>query len=282
MLVKFYAACVIAAIANNDYEGEIKNVGDKVIIRTTPTITIRDYVKNQTLTIEHPESDPIELEVDKAKYFYAACDDIDAYQSDIKLLDDWSRDASQQMKIKVDTGFLADVYSDAHDDNKGTTAGAKSGAYNLGTTGAPVVVTKDAILEYIVDCNTVLNEQDVPEEDRWIVIPPWFSGMIKKSDLKDASLTGDATSVMRNGRIGTIDNTTLYLSNLLTAVADETGFTCWHIMAGQRHALSFAAQLTKVSRVQPSASFSEAIKGLNVYGYKCLKPEALADLYARK
>ena len=68
LLVKFYAATVLAAISNTDYEGEVKNMGDKVIIRTTPTITIRDYAKGQTLTIERPESDPIEMEIDKAKY----------------------------------------------------------------------------------------------------------------------------------------------------------------------------------------------------------------------
>lgn len=282
LLVKFYAATVLAAISNTDYEGEIKNHGDKVIIRTTPTITIRDYNKNQTLTIERPESDPVELEIDKAKYFNFICDDIDAYQSDIKLMDDWSSDASQQMKITVDTGVLADIYNDPTATyNRGSTAGKISGAIDLGTTGAPKVVTSANILEVIVDCGTVLDEQNVPEESRWMVIPAWFAGMIKKSDLKDASLTGDGTSILRNGRIGGIDRFTLYSSNLLRTASD-TGFTCYSVMAGQRHALSFASQMTKMETLRSESTFGNLVRGLNVYGYKVLKSDALVELYCRK
>ena len=51
MLEKFYSATVLAAISNTDYEGEISEKGDKVIIRQTPTITIRDYEVNGPLTI---------------------------------------------------------------------------------------------------------------------------------------------------------------------------------------------------------------------------------------
>lgn len=281
LLVKFYAATVLAAISNTDYEGEIKDMGDKVIIRQTPTITIRDYSKNQSLAVERPEAANVELLIDKAKYFNFICDDIDKYQSDIKLLDDWSADASQQMKITVDTAILADIYSDADSSNSGTSAGAKTSGYNLGTTGSPVVITKSNVLDVIVDTGSVLDEQDVPEESRWMVIPPWMAGMIKKSDLKDASLTGDGTSTLRNGRIGQIDRYTLYVSNLLTGVTDGS-FTCWHIMCGQRHALSFAAQMTKMETLRSETTFGTLVRGLNVYGYEVLKPTALVDLYARK
>lgn len=282
LLVKFYAATVLAAISNTDYEGEIKNKGDKVIIRQTPTITIRSYSKGQSLIIERPEADPIELPIDNAEYFNFICDDIDAYQSDIKLMDDWSRDASQQMKIKIDTGVLADIPDDATETyNRGVAAGKISGAINLGTTASAVVVTKDNILEKIIDCGQVLDEQNIPEESRWMVISAWFTAMIKKSDLKDASLTGDGTSVLRNGRIGMIDRFTLYNSNLLKT-SEESGFVNYHILAGQRHALSFAAQMTKMETLRSESTFGQLVRGLNVYGYKVLKSDALVELYCRK
>ena len=282
-MVKFYAATVLAAISNTDYDGEIKNKGDKVIIRQTPSITIRDYSKNQSLTIERPEADPVELPIDNAKYFNFICDDIDAYQSDIKLMDDWSRDASQQMKISIDTGVLADIYNDPTATyNRGVAAGKISAAINLGTSGSPTVVTKDNILEKIIDCGQVLDEQNVPEESRWLVIPAWFTAMIKKSDLKDASLTGDGTSVLRNGRIGMIDRFTLYNSNLLLKSSDSSGFTAYSVMAGQKHALSFAAQMTKMETLRSESTFGQLVRGLNVYGYKVLKSDALVELYCRK
>jgi hypothetical protein len=48
-------------------EGEIKNYGDKVHIRTKPTITIRDYQVNQDLVIDRPSSNLVDLTIDYAK-----------------------------------------------------------------------------------------------------------------------------------------------------------------------------------------------------------------------
>lgn len=280
LLIKFYAACVLAAISNTDYEGEIKNQGDKVIIRTVPDIVIRDYSKNQTLQIQRPESPNKELPIDKAKYFNFVVDDIDKHQSDINLMNKWSDDAGSQMAISIDTGVLADVYADADQYNKGATAGKLSGDINLGASGAGLAVTKSNVLEVIVDCRTCLGEQNVPKNDRWFVMPEWMSGMIMKSELKDASLAGDGTSIMRNGRLGIIAEFTLYESNLLTHVTDTN--ECFHCLAGQRNALSFAAQMTKMETLRAESTFGNLVRGLNVYGYEVLKPEALVDLYCYK
>jgi hypothetical protein len=280
LLVKFYAATVLAAISNTDYEGEISDVGDKVIIRTIPDITIRDYNKNQTLVIERPESPNVELLIDKAKYFNFICDDIDKHQSDIPLMNRWSDDASRQMKIVIDRGILGDIYTDADAANKGASAGAISGDINMGATGTPLALTKADILDALVDCGTVLDEQNVPENDRFVILPAWACGMIKKSDLKDASLSGDGTSIMRNGRLGEIDRFTLYLSNLLTSVTDGI-YTAYHALSGQRHALTFAAQMTKMESLRSESTFGTLVRGLNVYGYEVLKGEALIDFYIR-
>jgi len=281
LLVKFYAATVAAAITNTEYEGDIKDVGDKVFIRTVPDISIRDYAKNQSLIIQRPNSTKKELVIDKAKYFNFICDDIDKHQTDLALMDSWSRDASQQMKITVDTEFLADVYTDAHASNKGATAGAKTASFNLGASTAPAVLSKASVTEFIVDVGTVLDEQNIPEENRWMVIPPWMAGMIKKSDLKDASLAGDGTSIMRNGRVGMIDRFVLYISNLLTTVSDS-GYTVYHALSGHKAAMSWAAQMTKMESLRAESTFGTLVRGLNVYGYETLKTEALCDLYIAK
>ena len=281
LLVKFYAACVVAAISNTDYEGEIKNVGDKVNIRTVPDIVINDYYKGQDLAIQRPESPNKELLIDKGKYFNFICDDIDKHQTDLPLMDKWSDDAGQQMKITIDTGVLADIYADAHSSNKGGSAGAISGDIDLGATAAPIAMTKINILDTLVDCKTVLQEQNVPETDQKVVIPAWMAGMIMKSDLKDASLTGDGTSVIRNGRLGEIANFELFSSNLLASVTD-TGWTCYHAIACHKSALTFAAQMTKMESLRSERTFGNLVRGLNVYGYEVLKTEALIDLYVRK
>lgn len=281
LVTKFYAATVFGDIANTDYEGEIKKFGDSVVIRTTPDITIREYKKGQKLVYENPESPAVDLNIDKGKYFACVCDDVDAYQSDIVKLDKWAEDASEQMKIQIDTGILADVYADAHASNKGQTAGAKSGAFDLGVTGTPEAITKSNVLDYLVDCGTVLDEQNMPESDRYIVIPAWMAGLIKKSDLKDASLTGDDSSTLRNGKLGMIDRFTLYISNNLTAVTDGAN-SCYNMIFGHKSGLTFASQMTKMEQLKAESTFGEMIRGLQVYGYEVIKPESMGVLYAYK
>ncbi len=282
LLVKFYEGTCLSEISNTDYAGEIKEKGDVVKIRTVPDINIFDHEKGATFSLQHPESPSVELEINKAKGFAFAIDDVDAYQTDLPLLNAWSEDASSQMDEEIEENdVFANIYADAHASNKGATAGARSGDIDLGATGSPVVMTKADILDTIVDCKTVLSENKAPKDMRWGVIPVWMAGMIMKSDLKDASLAGDGTSIMRNGRIGIIAQFTLYESNLLTTATDG-GYTCTHAMFGQKKALCFAAQFTKVKHIEPSLSFEEGVKGLNVYGYKVLKSQALVDLYCRK
>jgi hypothetical protein len=83
LIEKFYASTVLAAISNTDYEGEIKNQGDKVKIRTKPTITIRDYKADGALDLERPVgSNIVDLLIDKGKYFNTILDDVMDVQSD--------------------------------------------------------------------------------------------------------------------------------------------------------------------------------------------------------
>ena len=103
LIEKFYASTVLAAISNTDYEGEIKSKGDTVVIRTKPTITIRDYLADGLLTIDRPSSNIIELKIDKGKYFNLILDDVYEVQSDLNMMNMWSDDAAQQFKIVIDT-----------------------------------------------------------------------------------------------------------------------------------------------------------------------------------
>jgi len=282
ILAKFYAATVFGEIANTDYEGEIRAYGDKVIVRTTPDITIRDYAIGQNLVYERPESTPVELLIDKGKYFAFTCDDIVAVQSDLRLMEDWTSDAGEQMKIAIDTAVLAGIYNGAATYNYGNTAGVKTQAYLLGASGAPLQVTKNNVVDLFVDAASILNERNLPSTDRWIVIPDWVSNLIKKSDLKDASMTGDQTSPLRNGRIGSIDYWTIYVSNNIYSVTDSTSVTAYYCPFGHKSALTFASQLTKMETLRAESTFGDLVRGLNVYGYKVMQSANFGMLYLRR
>ena len=76
-----------------------------------------------------------------------------------------------------------------------------------------------------------------------------------------------------------IDRFTLYASNLLpTAV--EGAATATRIFAGHPHGLTFASQITKTETIRSERSFSNMLRGLQVYGSKVLDGIALTELYA--
>jgi len=304
LVEKFYKATVLGAIANTDYEGEIKNFGDKVQIRSRPTITIRDYSANMDLVVDRPSEPKQTLNIDKGKYFNLALDDVMELQSDIDQLSIWAEDAAEQMKIVIDsqvlnggtagdgTGLVNNT--DINASNVGNTAGAISASIRLGIDGAPTFVNKAgvsaetgvdtsndmAVVDYIVNCGTVLDEQNLPENGRFIVIPAWLAGLIKKSDLKDASITGDGTSILRNGRLGMIDRFTVYLSNVLVP---PTGYsTAYPILFGTKAALTFASQYVNLETLRSERSFSNLLRGLQVYGYKVVNGVAIGNGFVAK
>ena len=281
LIVNFYDSTVLAAISNTDYEGEIKGMGDKVNIRTTPELTVRQYEKGMTLQVERPDKPKITLNIDQGDYFAAIEDDVDKVQADINLLDAWTKDAAERMKIRIDSVVLSGILTDIDIYNKGATSGRISQNINLGATTTPVQLTKTNVLDYIIDVGVVLDEANAPSDNRFMVIPAWVAGLIKKSDLKDASLSGDAQSIMRNGRLGMINDMTLYVSHNLNKVVDST-FLCFSIIAGNKMGLTFATQMTEMESIRAESTFGNIIRGLQVYGYKVTKGPALARLYARQ
>jgi len=285
LAVKFYKSTCMTEIFNSDWAGEIKDQGDKVIIRTIPNISINDYLKGQTLASQVPEAGAIELLIDKGKYFQFVLDDVDAVQSDVKLMDMFSTDAAQQMKISIEAGVFDSVVakllaSPAAAGNTGQTAGALSGNLQLGVTGTPIVITSVNVIDKIIDVGQAMDERNLAETGRWMVIPPWMAAQIKKSDLKDASLSGDQTSIARNGRLGMIDRTTLYVNNNLKFTSG--GDAAHHILAGTRDSVCFASQFTKMETLWAQTTFGNIVRGLQVYGFETTQPEALFRLYAKK
>ena len=91
---------------DTDWSGELKSMGDKVIINTIPTLTVNKYVSGQGLTYEVPTPATVELQIDQGLYFAFQVNDVIEYQSKPNLMDMFSNDAGMQMKIKVDSTAL--------------------------------------------------------------------------------------------------------------------------------------------------------------------------------
>lgn len=201
-----------------------------------------------------------------------------------------ARLAAQQLKITVDREVLGGIVGGAAAANKGATAGVISGNLNLGIKGTPItVVGRQAatpiagqieIIDVLLRLGQVLDEQNIPEVGRWVVMPAWAGRMIKQSELRQAYLSGDPVSMLRNGRLGMVDRFTIYISNLLPSSAtDATNFAAGEapIFAGHPHALTFASQISKVETLRSELTFGQILRGLQVFGYQILDGKALAE-----
>jgi len=287
LVEKFYASTVLAAISNTDYEGEIKNKGDRVKIRTKPTVTIHDYDADGLLGLDRPTGGTVELYIGNGKYFSLILDDVMEVQSDLNILSMWSDDAAQQLKIAVDRDVLGGIVGGAAAANMGTSAGVITGSVNLGTKGAPLAVVgrnpgvgQVELIDVLLRMGQVMDEQNIPEVGRWVVMPAWAGRMIKQSELRQAYLSGDSVTMLRNGRLGMVDRFTIYISNLLpTNATDSTNFDSgeWPIFAGHAHALTFASQISKVETLKSELTFGQILRGLQVYGYQIVDGKALVQ-----
>jgi hypothetical protein len=157
--------------------------------------------------------------------------------------------------------------------NRGATAG-KYANLNLGIKGTPITVVgqgatagQSNLIDLLLRMGECLDEQNIPEIGRWVVMPAWAGRQIKQSELRQAYLSGDPVSMLRNGRLGMIDRFTLYISNLLpTATTDSTNFAAgeYPIFAGHAHALTFASQITKLETLRSELTFGQILRGLKL------------------
>jgi len=300
---KFYAATVFGEIANTNWQGEIAGMGDKVIINTAPTISVTNYTAGSTLSYQVPQADVQEMNIDKGKAFAFQINDVLDYQSKPNLLDMFSADAGEQMKIAIDSNVIYNTVFSAAAANQGTGAGVKSASYSLGTSGAPIALNATAgdaanVLTKILQLSSVLDEQNVPESDRFLLIDPSTRALLMNTNLAQAQFMGDSSSIVRNGKIGVIDRFTVYVTNQLPfAAANATVWTSGDgtettqaattnaarrkmIVAGHKSAITFASQITKMETIRNPNDFGDYIRSLNVYGFKVVKPEGLAVLIA--
>jgi len=140
--------------------------------------------------------------------------------------------------------------------------------------------------------SATLDEQNVPEDGRWLVITPFDRQLLMQTNIAQAYFTGDASSTIRTGKIGMLDRFTVYVSNLLPKgaagkamvaglSATSSGATLSNakarrmMVAGTKHACSFASQINKTEALRNQTDFGDKVRGLAVYGRKVLKNEAL-------
>jgi hypothetical protein len=329
LIKKFYPTTVWGEISNTQYEGDIKSQGDTVYIRTRPTIETFKYKKGMVLPIQNPESPYLTLKITQGEGFSFALDKVDEFQSDIKLMNIWSEDGSEQMKQVIDRNSMACLCASAgatmtgYDvtDNPitlattatagnvaavagqtmlvatgkttkttiGTTAagtdasaqpwaylGTAGGANSLTTAMATIALaskTYNNIGDWIADrflyYGQLMDENNIPDTERFIVAPTWVLQRLKSVSSKfgQVYVTGDSTTPTRSGKIGSIDRFKVVQSNNLPNVAGN-----YPVIFGHKYALTFATQMTESRIVDNPYAFGKMMQALQIYGFQVIKP----------
>jgi hypothetical protein len=313
MVKKFYPQTLFGQISNTDYEGDIKEMGDTVYIRTRPTIETFRYKKGMVLPVQNPESPYVDLKIDQGEGFSFALDRVDEFQSDINLMSDWGDDASAQMKQVLDRNMLTSIsaagaiaagkagttvsgYDAAANASfagytiakgavvaggtttRGTSiaAGTVAGS-SLGLSDAAVSAnTSQKIIDQILFYGRLLDENNAPEADRFVVLPFWAMQALKNigSQFAQVYASGQDKSPLLTGNVPGIDRFTIYGSNntprSTQAVDDPTA-----IIFGCKYATTFATQITESRIIDNPFAFGKMMQGLQVYGMNIIKPSLI-------
>lgn len=253
---------VFAARCNRDYEGEIREAGDKVRILTVGPVSVADYTKNTDMAAPQELTDASNIfYVDQAKYFNFQVDDVDIAQSKPKgVMAAAMVEASYALSNTVDV-FIASKYA--------------SFTNTIGSDGSPIQVglatggSDKLLYNQLVDINVKLTENNVPVNGRFVVLPPWCHGLLLKDDRFTNHGTDANRMTLENGYVGRAAGLDIYISNNVQYPSSK-----YKIVGGHPMMWTFASQLAAIEPYRMQLRMADGVKGLLVYGAKVTRPNA--------
>lgn len=262
---------VAEAITNSKYEGNITGQGSEVQILLEPELTVSEYTRGKKLIFQSLNDETTSLLIDQAYSVSFTVDTIEKLLSHI----DWGSKLSSQMTYKLKDKFDSNVLS-------AMSSGATNSATNLGTNASPKNVGHDASddfkpLDYMLRAARVMDDNDVPEMNRyWVAKPSFYEKLHMEDSAKvDASFTGEAESDIAKYKFASlkpVHGFTLFKSNNIPAAATTTNEI---VLAGQIDAATTAQALLKSEVTSLPETFGVAYKALHVFGRKVVKPANL-------
>jgi len=278
---------------------------------------VTPYARGSQLVAQDLQDEDFILTVDRANSFNFKIDDIEKMQSHLDWMDMAADRAGYRLKERYDADILgymsgfertdtpSSVSWAARTTSVGTKAWTTADSDELlaankltrasfvsgGSTSDSIVVgtkgTYDVTpLELINRMVRRLDELNVPEEGRFIVIDPVF--VEKLTDENSKLINSDynpGADQLTNGTLiaGTLRGFSVYKSNSLpylgtgpgTIDADGSATNYGVIVAGVKSACATAQMLTKTETYRDTNSFADITRGLQVYGRKILRSEGL-------
>jgi hypothetical protein len=268
-------------VVNSDYEGEISGPGNTVHITQFGDPTVSDYTPGGTITYQQLTDAGLTLLIDQAKTFSFSIDDVDR------------RQAAGDMQAYLE-GRAAYKLADAADQYiAGKYTGAAAGNV-LGTTGAPLTPLPyasatshpaDFYTQVTEPLKVILDQNNVPDEDRYITVPPWGLSLISQTQAFVAvtDMQGEPSQAFQRGFMGQISGFNILKSNNVPQpVAGGAGTGVWAIQAGHPMATTYGEQITETEALRLQTTIADGIRGLHVYGSRLVRPDCISVAYVKR
>ena len=302
----FRTASVVEGITNNDYFGELASYGDSVKIILEPVVSVSAYTRGATVTPEALADNEKTITLDQANKFAFQVDDIEQKLSHVNWESLATGSATYALKNSYDKEVLEFMATGSQATNiiNGTgsathaTAQTTSLAITLGFGGGSEVDP----LNLLSLLSLKLDEAEVPEEGRYVVVSPRFMELLARTDSKLLSTDynqgegGLKNGLVMNGKlrgfsIYKTNNAPTYLTDTTPAAPDasdddtiisggsDEGVSGDVIIAGHMSAVATVSCLDKVEGIRSTTTFADIVRGLHVYGRAIIRPESLATAY---
>ena len=247
---------ILADFCNKEFTGEAK-YGNQVKILGVGKPTIGTYTGADIGAPENVQDSSVMLTIDQAKFFNFGVDDVDKAQSVPGLMEALMEEATRAMAQTADS-YIASL------------------AVNAGASSASTQIATAANAKAAVDAGILaLRENDVQIDDEVVLeLPPFVYQLLKD---KYIELDTANSEMLRKGIVGYYDNAKVRVSNNLYNDGTDT-----YAMIRTKKAIAYVEQIDKVEAYRPEGLFSDAVKGLHVYGAKVVRPKELYVIKAHK
>lgn len=239
------------------YEKDSKNAKEvKILSVNRPTI--RTYVPGTALVRESAADSSQLLKLDQYRYFNFEVEDIVKAQSVPGLMEALTDEAGKGLALEGDK-YVAEVIKTAADGGEIT------------ASEVITLTTKNA-MESVEAGFAKLYENDCKVSDMFYleVAPKVFTTYRQQL----TELSTNNPEILKKGAVGKINNAFVCIENCLP----ETEGAYYNVLRTNK-AIAFAEQIDKVEKYRPEDAFTDAVKGLYVFGAKVVRP---AEIYVMK
>ena len=249
---------------NFQYEKDSKNAKEVKILSVNRPM-IRTYVPGTPITRESATDSSQLLMLDQYRYFNFEVEDIVKAQSVPGLMEALTDEAGKGLALEGDKYVAEIVKADVEGDGE------------VATSASVIALTNSNAMASVEDGFATLYANDCKVSDTFYLelAPKVFTTYRQQL----TELSTNNPEILKKGAVGKINNAYVCIENCLPEATD--GGSVYNILRTDK-AIAFAEQIEKVEHYRPEDAFTDAVKGLYVFGAKIVRPKEIYVMKTKK